>query len=172
MTAKVYIREKNTVSETATNKNCSNIRFKNNDDAVFDDNSPLIKPSMGNNRSYEKWLRLYIGPTGPTGTITNPVFYTDGGNGYGTGITLYVRTTNPGSFSTPVIPSNDSAGTNAFTYTSSAPKELDIANTGPFSSTNTDFGDYLVMWMTLDTSVLSPQRPTGSETFTFVWDET
>src|ERR1041385_8474829 len=117
MAATVLIREKNTAGETATDKTSGTIRFKKADDATVDANNPLVKPAAGSERSYEKWLRLNVS-VAPTGQITNPKFYTDGANGYGTGISLYVRTTNPGSFSTPAIPANDSAGTDAFTYTS------------------------------------------------------
>ena len=172
MAATVLIREKNTAGETATDKTSGTVRYKKADDATVDANNPLVKPSAGNDRSYEKWMRLQIGGTGPTGVITSPVFYTDGTNNYGTGITAFIRTTNPGSFSTPAIPANDASGTDQFSYNSGAAKALDVANAGPFSGTSVDIADYAVLHMTLATSVAAPQNPTSSETLTFAYDET
>lgn len=172
MAATVLIREKNGAGETATDKTSGTIRFKNADNATVDANNPLVKPPSGTDRSYEKWLRLQIGGTGPTGQITNPQFYSDGTNNYGTGITCFIRTTNPGSYSTPAEPANDSAGTNVFSYNSGARKDMDVANAGPFTGTNTDIADYAVLWMGIDSTVTAPQNPTSSETFTFSYDET
>lgn len=175
MAATVDFREWNgTVgSPTKTVKTSSTVRMKAIDSASVDANNPLPKPSTGNiTRSYEKWLRLYIGATGPTGQITSPRWYTDGANGFGTGISLYVRTTNPGVYAQPAKPTSDAAGTDAFTYTSGSPKALDSVNAGPFSGTALDIADYLVMWMSLADTVTAPQNTTASETITFAWDET
>jgi len=172
MLSRVEIREKNTASQLATVKTGACIRFKGADDPASDNNNPLIKPSVGSNRSYEKWLRLYISSPGPNVSITNPKFYTSGANPFGTGVSLYIRTTNPGSFSTPAVPANDSAGTSAFTYTSASPKALDVANTGPFSGSLTDIADYIVLWMTIGTTVIPSKDPTGRALFTFSYDET
>ncbi len=172
MAATVLIREKNTVSETATDKTSGSVRFKNADNATVDINNPMVKPTSGADRSYEKWLRLYIAGTGPTGVITNPQFYTDGTNNFGTGITCFIRTTNPGVFATPAEPANDSAGTSVFTYVTGSRKDMDAINAGPFSGTTLDIADYAVVWMTIDSSVSAPQNPTPSESFVFSYDET
>lgn len=173
MAATVLIYEWNGASgvQASTDKTSGTLRYKNADNATVDANNPLVKPTSGNNRSYEKWTRLHIGGTGPTGSITAPKFYTDGSNSYGTGISAYILTTNPGSYATPAVPANDASGTDQFSYTSASPKALDVANAGPFSGTNTDFGDYAVLWMTLATTVSAPQNPTSSETLTFAYDE-
>lgn len=170
MAATVLIREKNTAGETPTDKTSGTIRYKQADNATVDANNPLVKPSAGSQRSFEKWLRLDI-TVGPTGSITSPVFYTDGTNSYGTGISAFIRTTNPGAFATPATPGNDSAGTDMFTYTAGSPKAIDVANAGPFSGTG-DIADYMVLWLTLATTVSAPQNPTSSETLTFQWNET
>lgn len=174
MAATVSIYEWNGTSgsQASTDKTSGTVRYKKADNATVDANNPLVKPSAGNDRSYEKWLRLHIGGTGPTGVITNPKFYTDGTNNFGTGIAAYIRTTNPGSYATPAIPANDAGGTDQFTYNSGSGKALDVANAGPYSGTNTDIADFAVLWMTLSTSVASPQNPTSSETITFAYDET
>jgi hypothetical protein len=124
----------------------------------------------GSDRSYEKWTRLRITGTGPTGEITNPNFYTDGSNNFGTGITAFVRTTNPGSYATPAIPANDTGGTSVFTYNSGSKKDIDVANAGPFTGTNVNIADYVVLWMTIDNTVTGP-GPTASETYSFSFDE-
>lgn len=153
MSANVYLRQKNGAAETP---GPVRIRFKNADNPGIDDNSRLVKPSSGINRSIEKWLRPYMGPWGPTGSITAPILFTDGVNNLGPGVKIYVRTTNPTVYATPGTPANDSAGTDLFTYTVGSPKALDVGNAGPFSTLNADFGDYIVLWMSVDTTVVPP----------------
>lgn len=174
MAATVIIREYNGTSgaEVGTDKTSGTIRFKNADNATVDANNPLVKPSAGVDRSFEKWLRLRITGTGPTGQITNPQFYTDGTNNFGTGISAFIRTTNPGVYATPAEPGSDAAGTDIFTYNTGSRKDMDAVNAGPFTGTNTDIADFAVLWMTLATTVTAPQNPTASETITFSYDET
>lgn len=172
MAATVLIREKNGAGQAATDKTSGTIRFKNADDSTVNASNPMVKPVAGTDRSYEKWLRMYIDTTGPSGVITSPVFYSDGTNNFGTGITCFIRTTNPGSYSTPAEPSDDSAGTSIFTYNSGSTKAIDAINAGPFSTTSTDFGDYMVLWMGVTTTVTAPANPTSSETITVSWSET
>lgn len=172
MAATVLIREKNGAGETATDKTSGTLRFKNADNATVDAVNPMVKPPSGSDRSFEKWTRLQIGGTGPTGQITNPQFYTDGTNNYGTGINVYIRTTNPGTYSTPVEASGEGSATDVFTYNSGARKDMDVANAGPFSGTNQDIADYGVFHMKVDSTVAAPQNPTSSETFTWSYDET
>lgn len=167
MAATVLIREKNTVSETATDKTSGTVRFKVADDATVDNNNPMVKPAAGSNWSFQKYLRGDI-TVGPTGSITNWKFYTDGTES-NTGVTQYAKTTNP-SFATPVVETASTGYTDAFTYTSGSPKQLDAVNAGPYTSTG-DFGDYLKMAMAITSSVSAPGTLT-SETMTFSWDET
>lgn len=177
MAATVLIREWNgtTGAPTQADKTSGTVRYKAANDSTVDANDPLVKPSAGNFRSFEKWMQLRIGGTGPAGVITNLKFYTDGSNGYGSGIDGYIRTTNvaSGSFVTPVTPANDAAGTDQFTYNSGAKKDMDAVTAGaPYSGTNANIGDFAVLWMTLGTSVSAPQNPTASETLTWSYDET
>ncbi len=177
MAATVLIREWNgtTGSPTQADKTSGTVRYKAANDATVDANNPLVKPSAGSFRSFEKWMQLRIGATGPTGVITNLQFYTDGSNGYGTGITAFIRTTNiaSGSFVTPTTPANDAAGTDQFTFVTGSRKNMDAVSAGsPYSGTNTDIGDFAVLWMTLASTVSAPQNPTSSETLTWSYDET
>lgn len=185
MLAVVQLREKNLAAEVPTVRAVGGgitsspvgppLRFKMADQGASDGSAPLIIPGSVQ-RSYEVWLRLAFGIVGPNVSLTSPIFYTDGSSGFGPGVTLYARTTNPGSYSTPGTPANDSAGTNAFTYTSTSPKALDVANTGPFSGTNSDFGDYLVLWLTITSAAKSQGKPAEFtlplESLCFTWNET
>lgn len=167
MAATVLIREKNGAGETATDKTSGTVRFKKADDANVDANNPLVKASAPD-RSFEKWLRLNFS-VAPTGQITNPKFYPT--TAPGTGITMYVRTTNPGTYSTPAVPANDSAGTDSATFNSGSAKALDVANAGPFTGTG-DKGDYCVLWYSFTSSIAAPQNPSTTVTLNFVYDET
>lgn len=177
MSATVDIREwtGTTGSPVQTIKTSGDLRYKQANNSTVDAVNPLSKPSAGNQRSFEKWCQLRIGATGPTGQITNLQWYTSGTNPYGTGISAFVRTTNvaSGSFVTPTTPANDTAGTDQFTFSSGATKNADAATAGaPYTAINTDIGDFLVLWMTLATTVTAPQNPTASATLTHAWDET
>lgn len=167
MPAIVTLNEHNTSTPgTRTDKTSGVVRCKTVDSASVDSNNPLSKPIAGYNRSYEKWLRLRIGSTGPGGQITNLQFYTSGSPG--TGIAVYARTANPSSYSTPAIPSDDTAGTDATTFTTSARKSM---GAGPYTATDTDIGDFCVLWMTVGTTVSVPQSPTPDLTLFFSYDE-
>jgi len=173
MAATVIIREYNGTSggETGTDKTSGTIRFKKADNATVDNANPLVKPTTGQvDRSYEKWTRLRITGTGPTGSITAPKFYTSGSQGSGS--TTYVRTTNPSSYATPAIPANDAAGTDATTYSSGSPKSIDVANAGPYTGTNTDIADLVVLWTKIDDTITAPQNPTSTITLSYQYSET
>lgn len=170
MAATVLIKEWNGASgsQVATDKTAGTIRFKQADNATVDANNVLPKPPSSVNRSFEKWVRLNFS-VAPTGQITNIRLYCNGT--FPTGITIYVRTTNPGSYATPATPANDSAGTDFTTYTSGARKQADVANAGPFTGTG-DKADYLVLWATVGTTVAAPQNPIAGAIISFTYDET
>lgn len=172
MAATVLVREKNGDVETATNKTSGTIRHKNADNATVDTVTPLIKPSSGQEYSYEKWLRLNV--DGIFTEVSNLKVYTDGANGLGTGIKLWWAV--DATYSTPVIPTesldppqHDAVNmTNAFSYTSGSSLSL---GAGPFDSTGVpkDIGSYLVSVMEVETT--ASQGITPTETITFGWDE-
>lgn len=167
MAATVLIREKNGAGETATDKTSGTIRFKNADNATVDLVNPLVKPGAGVDYSFEKWLRLNVS-VAPAGNITNPKVYMTGSAD--TGQLLYMKTTNPGTYTQPAEGTTATGYTDAFTYTSGSPKALDVANAGPFTGTG-DIADYLVMLMTVGTTVAAPGT-LNAKTITFQWDET
>ena len=91
MAATVEIHELNGAGQTATDKTAGSIRFKKTDNSTVDLNDLLSVPTSGTEYSMQKWLRMNV--TGGSYTqISNPRFYTDGGNGYGTGCKLWAKT--------------------------------------------------------------------------------
>ncbi len=176
MPATVLVREKNGAGEVATDKTSGTVRFRNTDAATVDLNNPLIVPVANREYSYEKWLRMQIGATGPSSQITNLEFYMDGAKGWAAGIKLWARAV--AAFQTPGVPTetNDppqapvngtpAAMTDAFTYTSGSPLSL---GAGPFSSTSTDMGSYLIL--VLEVEIGSDPGLIAAETATFEYDE-
>lgn len=176
MAATVDIREFNGASPgTPTTKTSGTIRFKDSDDANVDLVNPIVRPGSGSVWSYQKWLRLRIGATGPTGSITSPRAFSDGANGLGTGVTLEAGVAGSGSspygYVQPVKTEDVTvAVTDFFTYDSGGPLAMDANTTPPYSGTNVDIADFLV----LQAEVASTASPglTPTETLTIAYDET
>ena len=169
MAATVDIREFNGISPgTPTTKTSGTIRFKNADDANVDLNNPIVRPGSGSVYSYEKVLRLRIGATGPTFSITSPRAFSDGANGFGTGVTMKAGTN--GTYVAPVNTSPSHATVDFFTYVSGTPKDMGVTNVGPYTGTNVDIADFLY----LQAAVASTASPglTPTETLTVAFDET
>jgi len=164
MVATVTIGEKNGAGATYTDKTSGTVRFKNADNATVDSSNPLVVPPSGTEYSFEKWLRLKIGATGPDTSISNLKFYTDGSSGMGTGVSLFAKAVT--TYATPVEATSTSGYTDAFTYTRGSALSL---GAGPYSTINTEMGDHCVMIMTV-VSTASPGT-TPSETLTFSYDE-
>ena len=162
MAATVQILEKNGAGGTGTDKTSGNIRFKNADNATVDTSNPMVKPGAGVDYSFEKWLRFNV--SGGTYTeITNVKAYMDGGNGLGTGVTLYAKAVT--TYATPAEATSITGYADAFTYTSGSPLTL---GAGPFTSTG-EKADHLVMMLTVGTTASGGITP--SETLTIGWDE-
>ncbi len=164
MPATVTIVEKNGAGGTTTDKTSGTIRFKNADNSTVDTGNPMVIPGSGSDFSFEKWLRLRIGATGPSVQITNVRFYTDGANGLGTGVLLWAKAVS--SYATPAEATATTGYTNAFTYTSGSPLVL---GAGPYSSINTEIGDHAVLMLEVQSTATQGQTPT--ETLTFSYDE-
>lgn len=155
------VNEKNGAAETATDKTGGTVRMKNADDAVVDLNDPLVVPASGSEWSFQKWLRLQA--TGTFTQISNLVAYTDGGNGFGTGVNLWWR-----AAASYVQPAKETASTgyvDAFSYVAGAPLSLGV---GPFTTPG-DIGSYLVQAM--EVLPTASQGQLTPETITFGWDE-
>ncbi len=169
MAATVDIREFNGAGPgTPTTKTSGTIRFKDADDANVDLINPIVRPGGGTVWSYEKSLRLRIGATGPTGSITSPRAFSDNVNGFGTGVTMEAG--GIGAYAQPVKSNSAIATVDFFSYTSGAPLALDVFNPGSYSGTNVDIADFLY----LQAEVASTASPglTPTETLTLAFDET
>lgn len=168
MAATVTLNEHNSaVAGTRTDKTSGVVRCKAADDATVDVNNPLQKPApAGTTRSFEKWLKLRIGGTGPSGNITNVQFYTTGTPS--TGADVYARVTNPTVYATPVVPANETGAALASSFTSGSRKSM---STGTFTTPNTDIGDFLVLWMKLIDTVVAPGTTNNINLF-LSYDET
>ncbi len=182
MAATVIINEYHGAGWAKTDKTSGTVRFKNADDANVDLINPLVVPASGQEYSFEKWLRLEITDAGGFTQIDNLRAYSDGSNGFGTGIKLWYAVT--GSYRPPEIPSESAdppqstaAGspqenmTDFFTATSGAPIDMDAINTGPFTdgSPAEQIGDYLALVMEVETT--ASQGVLTAETLTFAYDE-
>lgn len=150
--------------QVGTPKGGGTIKFKSADDAVNDNNDPLVKPSVGVYRSYEKWLRASITDLDDAASISNIEVYVTGTPG--TGISIWAKTVetycdaegNPlADPNTPYAGGRSSSGampgpkTNLFTYTSANPLSL---GAGPYAVNEDDgdiveagIGEYLVLQM-------------------------
>lgn len=185
MPATVQISRKTGASPgSATNITGINTRANAEDaHSVSGTSNPIRVPASGTNYSYWVTTRLNVTVT-PSGTINNLRWFTDGTNNFGTGVTCNVGKANvgadagyriatgtPGTTGTQLTTGNHSGLTgspvDSFTYTSGSPLSL----TGSLSNPTTgEFGDHVVYQIAVATTA-SP-GVTGSETFTFRWDET
>jgi len=162
MVATVQIVEKNGAGGTPTDKTSGTIRFKNTDDATVDTNDPMVIPGSGTDYSFEKWLRLNV-TVAPDTNISNLKVYTDGANGFGTGVGMHWKAVT--AYSTPAEATATTGYTDAFTYTSGSALSL---GAGPYTGTG-EKGDHLVAIMTVaDTAT---QGSLTAETVTFSYDE-
>lgn len=148
-----------------TDKTSSTVRFKMADDATVDSNNPITIPTDSYIRgSYHKQLRLYCA-TAPDTSIDNLRAYSDGANGYGTGIS--VNASNVGitwsANATSVLGTND-----LFGYTSGAPINMDGTDTAAITATGFG-GDILKLQMTVASTASSGTL--SAETLTFAYDE-
>jgi hypothetical protein len=138
--------------------------------------NPIQIPTSGTNYSY--WVVTQLNVTvAPSSLINNLKWYTDGANGFGTGVTCKVQTASsyvqatgtPGTSGTQLTVGNyggtlAGAPADAFTYTSGSP----LSVTGSTSTTGR-FG-HMVVYQIEVASTASPGA-TAQETFTWKYDE-
>jgi len=177
MAATVLIRRLTGAGPTATDITSINTRANAEDaHSTGGTSNPIQIPSSGTNYSY--WVVTRLDCTvAPSGTINNIKWYTDGANGFGTGVTCrvgtatgYVQATGTaGTTGTELTAGNYSGFTlgnaNAFTYTTGSPLSVTGSTTGIGQ-----FGDRVVYQIEV-ASTAGPGATSG-ETFTFRFDET
>jgi len=95
MAAVVEIRSFHGASpDSGTVVSLGTLRFKVADNSTVDANNPIPIPGAGTNYSFIKQLRL-VCTTTPSNLLNNLKFFTDGTNGFGTGVTLNGRINTP-----------------------------------------------------------------------------
>ena len=166
MAANVQIHEMSNAT-TGVDKTSGTVRFKSADEATVDTNNRLQIPGAGTDYSYTKQLRAYFN-SAPSVDIQNLRAYSDGGNGFGTGVGVQYDVPAGGLGTFPNVNTNI-AGTDLFTKTSGSPIDLDVNNTGPHTGTGYK-GDILRLQMTVASTASSGQLT--AETLTVAYDET
>lgn len=166
-------------SETKTDITSINTRANAEDThSTSGTSNPIRVPAAGTNYSYWVATRLFFSGSG-TGTINNVKWYTDGANGFGTGVTCkmntatgYVQATGtPGTSGTQLTVGNYAtlagAPADAFTFTSGSPKSVTGSVTNPSS---TEISDFVVYQFEVATTAGAGATPT--ETFSWQYDST
>ena len=146
--------------------------------------NPIRVPSTGTNYSYWATTQLFYSGTA-TGTINNIEWFTDGGNGLGTGVTLVVSPANITGTATGYVQATGTAGTtglvlstgnystlttapvNAFSYTTGAPLTIGGSVTDPNSQA---IGSAVVLQVVVATTAAAGATP--QETMTWRYDTT
>lgn len=163
MAADVQIHEM-TGAAAGVDKTGGTVRFKSADETAADTNNRLAIPASGETRSYTKQLRFYLN-SAPAVDIINLRAYSDGANGFGTGVSVEYDV--QGAFVANV--QSDIGGADLFGKVSGDPIDLDAINTGPHTGTGYK-GDFLRLQM-----VIADTASPGvlvAEDLTFSYDET
>ena len=167
MAATIQIHEMSALT-TGADKTSGTVRFKDADNATVDANNPLQVPAADSIYSYSKKLRAYM-EAPPTTSVSNLRWYTDGNNGFGTGISVNVK--NLGNTWGDNYKTAMSGGANLFSSTSASPLDGDATNTGPFDADddNTYIGDLIELQMAVASTAANGTLT--AETLTLAFDE-
>lgn len=171
MAATIQIHEMTTDATTGVNKTSGTVRFKtvpSTTSTAADSSNPLVVPGAGTAYSYVKKLRLYM-EAPPNTNISNLRWYTDGANGFGTGIGVTAKnigTTFGTHYNTAM-----SGGSDLFGYTSGSPLDGDGTDTGPFlpANDNSYFGDIIELQMSVAST--ASNGALSAESMTVAYDE-
>lgn len=167
MAATINIYEMSALG-VGVNKTSGTVRFKAADNSTVDNNDPLQIPTAGTTYSYTKKLRAYM-EAPPSVNVSNLRWYSDGASGFGSGIGVTAK--NLGNTWGANYNTAMTSGTNLFSYTTGAPLDGDVTNTGPFlpAADNTFIGDLIELQMNVGTSATNGQLT--AETLTLAYDE-
>ena len=160
---------------TSTNVTSGSLRAGTSDEATSPSAIPV--PTSGSNFSY--WINTQLSASvAPDTALNNIKWYTDGGNGFGTGITAIVSTASvyasavgtAGSSGSLLNTTNHASLTGApsdlFLYTSSC--KLTVS--GSIGATTGSFGNRVLMQLSIISTANAGNS--GEETITWQWDET
>ena len=166
MAATVEIHE-TTDTDSGVDKTSGTVRFKSADETAVDTANRLTIPSGADIFSYTKQLRLYCS-VDPSVDIDNIAAYSDGSNDFGNGVSIDYDVHTARQTATDV----DITGTDLFTKTDGAVIDMDVFNTGPW--TTGDLPEYMGDFLELQMGITNTASPgaLSTETLTFSYDET
>ncbi len=167
MAATIQIHEMSALA-AGVDKTSATVRFKGADNNLVDSNDPLQVPEAGSNYSYTKKLRPYM-EAPPDTQVSNLRWYSDGANGFGSGIGVQARNlgiTWGANYNTQMA-----GGVDLFGYDSGSPLDGDGTDTGPFLPADDDsyIGDLIELQMSVDSTAANGSLP--AETLTLAFDE-
>jgi len=173
-----------------TSSDSPNLRFKTDDNINIDTNNPLPVPASGTTYSYWKQVYLFCS-TAPTTKIDNVKLYSDGSNGFGTDVDLWVGTAfptkNSGSdagyeVATGIVNvsgdpmwyggsahSGISNVADIFGYTSGSPLSVSISEASNQIDAENETTNYVVLQMSVGSNASAGAL--NAETLTWQYDE-
>lgn len=165
----IQIHEMTTDAATGVDKTSGTIRFKDaasTSSTTADANNPLVVPAALSNYSYVKKLRAFM-QAAPDINISNLRWYTDGTNGFGTGISVVAK--NLGTTFGTHYKTLMESGTDLFSYTSAAPLDGDGTDAGPFvpEDEGTYIGDIIELQMEVHHTATNGALVAETLTFSF-----
>jgi hypothetical protein len=168
MAATVQIHEMSSLT-AGEDKTDGTIRFKAADEASVDLTNPVPIPDPGQtSRSYSKTLRPYMAAA-PDTQLDNFRWYTDGNNGFGTGISVNVA--NIGETWSANSDDALAGSSDLFGYSSVSPLDGDSVVTGPFvPEDNLSYiADAIRLQMTVTDAAVPGTK--SAEALTLAYDE-
>lgn len=175
MPATVQVRSLTGVAAaTSTNISSGSLRYGTSDEVSP---STIPVPTSGSNYSYWRNVQLHA-TVAPDNALNNIKFWTDGGNGFGTGITATVGAASAYTQATGTAGSSgvflnvanyatlsSGGASDLFAYTSSC--KLTVA--GSLGAATGSFGNRVVSQMSVISTASAGNTP--EETMTWSWDE-
>lgn len=162
MAATVQIHEM-TATDSGVDKTSGTVRFKSADETATGTTNRLVIPGAGTDYSYSKWLQFYVS-VAPSVDLQNLRAYSDGANGFGTGIGVQYDTGTQWAASTDA----NISGTDLFTKVATDNIDMDSGTT---IHTGTGYVGYPLRLQMTVASTASPGT-LSAETLTCAYDET
>ena len=177
MVADINIMRITTSSCTLTDITSACTRVSTSDSPIPGAANPIPIPSSGSNYSFFVSTILYAA-CAPDNEISNIKHYSDGGNGFGTGVSAFVTTASEYEVATGTAGSSGIILSNAcHAGMNTAPSPMfDFSSgckmpvVGTLGATTGSFADHVVFQISVDTTG-SPGN-SGEETMTWEFDET
>lgn len=166
MAATVVIKEWNGSGPTATT--VTHVKHQSADRYDNDTTYPIVKPSSSSNYGYTK--SLVPSASGSFTSLSNWKWYSDAGNGFGTGVTLQAKVLAQGSYAQASGTQGTtgtvmSGGSDAFGYSAGSPLSL----TGTITASGS--GSVQLVQLQMVVATTASAGTTASETLTWRWDE-